>query len=121
MESRRLLFVDDEPDFLASMELLLGAHGYEVHCASDGHTALDLLKGGLRPEVMLLDYRMPGMDGAETLAGIRALGIDAPAVLVSAILDVDRVGASHGFHAALPKPLSSDDLMGVIDRLLETA
>ena len=69
-------------------------------------------------DVVLTDMRMPGMDGAQTLAGIRALGIGAPAVLVSAVLDVERVAARHGFDAALPKPLSSDDLIGVMRRLL---
>jgi CheY-like chemotaxis protein len=115
---RPLLFVDDEPDFLASMELLLGAHGYEVHPASDGNHALELLRNGLRPAAVLLDFRMPGMDGGQTLSQIRSLGIAVPAVLVSAVLDVERVAAHHGFDAALPKPLSIDDLLRVVNQLV---
>ncbi|RPI41957.1 MAG: response regulator [Betaproteobacteria bacterium] len=103
---------------MASMMLLLEAHGYEVHPAPDGNHALELLRNGLRPAAVLLDFRMPGMDGGQTLSQIRSLGIDVPAVLVSAVLDVERVAAHHGFDAALPKPLSIDNLLQVVNQLV---
>jgi CheY-like chemotaxis protein len=67
-----LLYVDDDPDIqeIAMMAFSLDPE-LEVQTASSGMEALDLLDAGLRPDLLLLDMMMPGMDGPATLAAIR--------------------------------------------------
>jgi two-component system chemotaxis response regulator CheY len=59
----RVLVVDDDPDLLDVVRLILEDEGCEVHTAQDGQRALDALRAGLEPDVILLDLRMPVMDG----------------------------------------------------------
>ncbi|MDB5893293.1 MAG: hybrid sensor histidine kinase/response regulator [Rhodoferax sp.] len=75
---RRLLVVDNEE---ADRELLvqwLTPIGFELRTAASGHDALDLLASGYRPDVVLMDLAMPGIDGWETIRRIRAAGYDKP-------------------------------------------
>ena len=58
----RVLVVDDEPDICSNLKDILSDVGYRVDCSCDGPSALELIRDG-NYDVVLLDLRMPGMDG----------------------------------------------------------
>jgi len=61
--SKSVLIIDDDAGIADALSLLLGQEGYEVKVASDGRMALELLEAQPRPQMILLDLSMPGMDG----------------------------------------------------------
>ena len=81
----RVLLVDDDADVLEAMQLVLEDSGYEVLVAAEGSKALDLLRKGAAPSVILLDLMMPGMNGRQFIAEARreALLDEIPVVVVS--------------------------------------
>jgi CheY-like chemotaxis protein len=113
-----LLVVDDEPGFRCLARRLLGREGFQVSEASSGEEALNLLDSGLRVDVLLLDYRMPGLNGGETLDALRRKGIDVPAVLISAAAEIYELAAQYGFNGAISKPCSTEAILQVIEPLL---
>jgi two-component system, OmpR family, phosphate regulon response regulator PhoB len=116
-----VLAVDDEPDFLESLALLLEVEGFRVSAASDGEEALSLFEGGLRPDAVLLDQRMPGLKGTEVLHRLRQQGHAVPAILLSASRDVEELAQQHGFDAWLVKPCSVDHLIEQLRTVLHKA
>jgi CheY-like chemotaxis protein len=76
----RVLVVDDLPDTVNSLVLLLDYHLFEVRGAPDGPTAL-ALAGVFRPDVVLLDIGMPGMDGYEVARRLKERGGKVPVVI----------------------------------------
>jgi len=68
---RRILIVDDEPNIVLALELLMKKEGYEVHTVDDGERAVQAAKE-LRPDLILLDIMMPKMDGYEVCQKIRS-------------------------------------------------
>jgi len=107
-----VLLVDDDELIQSSVQSLLEALGHRVQAAFTGEAALALLKGGLRPEVVILDMNMPGWSGAETLPRLRALCPDTPVLLSTGRADqaaMDLV-ASHAKVKLLPKPFTLKDL-----------
>ncbi|HEX8912886.1 MAG TPA: response regulator [Humisphaera sp.] len=66
-----ILLVDDNPDLLRPLELLLSVYGYEVGTADSGHAALAKMSAAA-PHCVILDYHMPEMDGMAVLRAIRA-------------------------------------------------
>ena len=74
MPLKQVLVVDDEPDIRALVSLILQKlGGFTVRAASSGREALDALRDGFMPDIILLDVMMPGMDGVQTLAEMRAM------------------------------------------------
>lgn len=71
MESIRLLLVDDEASFVETMAKRLRKRDFDVQVVTDGIAALELLAADRGVEVVILDVKMPGMDGIETLAEIK--------------------------------------------------
>ncbi|MGD0265625.1 MAG: response regulator [Candidatus Methylomirabilota bacterium] len=80
----RVLVVDDEPDAVYLLQEFLVAKGYEVLTASDGEEALRKVKEE-RPHVMLLDVRMPGMNGLEVLKRVREMDHEVGVIMVTAV------------------------------------
>ena len=68
----RALIVDDSSAMRAYLKMILKSVGFEVRDARNGQEALAVLREGERPDVMLLDWNMPEMDGFETLRAVRA-------------------------------------------------
>ena len=68
----KIFIVDDDSFLLDMYALKFSQNNFEVHTATDGAQALEKLKGGLNPDIMLLDIIMPNMDGFEMLEKMRA-------------------------------------------------
>ncbi len=80
----RVLVVDDDPEIVNVLREFLILQGYEVLTASDGRAALHVLKAH-RPHVVLLDIRMPKMNGLEALRQIRAIDQEVNVIMVTGI------------------------------------
>ena len=78
----RILIVDDEPDFLATISYWLTSRGYDVVVANGGTEALARLSGSAF-DVIFLDIVMPQLGGLETLKRLRAMGVKSPVVLLT--------------------------------------
>ena len=72
-ETANILLVDDEPGMLRYIRTLLEVDDYKVETASTGEEALQRVQKGLRPDLVLLDVLMPGIDGLETLEQLRQI------------------------------------------------
>ncbi len=106
--NRRVLIVDDETNIRRMMQIALEADGYEVEDAADGLTALELFADGSRFDAVVLDQKMPGMDGIETLRQMLRRAPGATIIMVTAFgsieLAVDAMKA--GARDFLKKPLT---------------
>ena len=114
----RVLFVDDEVEFLQLMEKRLSRRGMEVSTAPDGQSALDMLdavlaEGGEMFKVVVMDVRMPGMDGLETLRHMKAKAPELPVILLTghACMGVAVQGMDLGAYDYMLKPVSISDLI----------
>jgi two-component system response regulator (stage 0 sporulation protein F) len=83
----RLLLVDDDPGVLELLNEYLVAQGYKVELASNGEAALSAVRAA-RPDLVLLDIRMPGLDGVEVLRRLCRQDATLPVVMVTANEDV---------------------------------
>jgi len=112
---RRVLVADDDDEFRCAVADLIELDGWCVCQASDGRQALDCARE-LRPDVLLIDHRMPGLTGVEVVRKLRAERILVPVVMVSAAHDLDDLADAAGIPCRLLKPFSFDELGGVLRR-----
>jgi DNA-binding NtrC family response regulator len=117
-----ILLVDDEPGMQRYIRTLLEVDNYKVETASTGEEALELLQKGLRPDMVLLDLLMPGIDGLQTLEELRKLQPGLKVVMLSCVSDTRKVvqAIRLGAHDYLTKPFQKADLNRLIDQCLET-
>src|SRR5688572_30165350 len=102
----RLLIVDDDVEFVESLRASLVGLGYEVDRSSHGADALMAVRL-VRPDVVLLDIRMRGLNGVEVLKRIRAMDTTLPVIMMSAADDpvVIRETREIGAYGYLVKPV----------------
>jgi EAL domain-containing protein (putative c-di-GMP-specific phosphodiesterase class I)/DNA-binding NarL/FixJ family response regulator len=116
----RILVADDEPDLLELLRINLEAQGHQVQQASDGTQALALATAS-RPDLVILDVMMPGLDGLEVLRALRGQpgNADLPVVLLSARGSDSEVfeGWSSGANYYITKPFDIDDLLSFIEEI----
>jgi len=107
----RILVVDDEPRYIRAIQINLEASGYEVLAARDGQTAIELAASE-EPDLILLDIRMPGLDGYEVCQRIREFSA-VPIIMLTALAeDTDKVkGLDIGADDYVTKPFSADELL----------
>jgi CheY-like chemotaxis protein len=115
-----VLVVDDDPSVLATYGRLLRRAGYRTLTESDPCTALEDGHAGNAVDLLLLDHRMPAMDGLTLLAELRRRDCKARCILVSAYLneDVRSRAATLGVDRVLEKPVDVALLRSVIRDLL---
>ena len=82
-----LLCIDDEPSINALHEMIFGAHGYRVISATNGSQGLLLFRSE-RVDLVITDYRMPGMTGAEVAEELRSIDADLPIIMLSGFMDL---------------------------------
>ncbi|HEV8474108.1 MAG TPA: response regulator [Methylomirabilota bacterium] len=111
----RLLLVDDEAPVLEVLSEYFVGQGYAVDTAASGEEAL-IAATKRRPDLVLLDVRMPGIDGVEVLRRLRRLDASLPIVMVTANEDVDlaRETLAIGAFDYVAKPFDFTHLDGVV-------
>ncbi|MBI2502770.1 MAG: response regulator [Candidatus Latescibacteria bacterium] len=118
MAKFKLLFVDDEVDFLSTIEEFFSDLGYAVFTACNGQQGLLRLKESL-PDVVFLDISMPHMDGSETLRLIRELDPKIQVIIVSGYASerLARELLEQGAYDFFQKPIDLLQLHHTIERL----
>src|ERR1700732_3882870 len=118
--ANNILLVDDEPGMLRYIRTLLEVDNYKVETASTGEEAVERVQKGLRPDLVLLDLLMPGIDGLQTLEQLRKLQPGVKVVMLSCVSDTRKVvqAIRLGAHDYLTKPFQKSELDTVIDQRL---
>lgn len=113
-----ILLVDDEPVIIESLTYSLRREGFEVYTATEGNQALEMFQSVL-PDLVILDIRLPGMDGLEVCRRLRVYS-PVPIIMLTALgNELDRVvGLEVGADDYLPKPFSFRELLARIRSVL---
>jgi two-component system, OmpR family, phosphate regulon sensor histidine kinase PhoR len=116
----QILVVDDERDIRDGCERILGRKGHQVTKASNGEEALGFVEKTLY-DIVLLDLKMPGMDGLEVLQRIRQAHPDTLVIVITGYATVETAieAMKRGAYDFIPKPFKPDQLRIVVDRAVE--
>jgi two-component system alkaline phosphatase synthesis response regulator PhoP len=113
-----VLVVDDEPNIVDLVRSYLEQDGFRVLAAADGLSALDLVRAE-RPEVVVLDVMLPGLDGVEVCRRLRAFSDAYVVMLTARTEEIDRiVGLSVGADDYVAKPFSPRELVARVKAML---
>jgi two-component system response regulator VicR len=119
---RRLVYIEDEPEMIDLVELILNRRGFQVLGANGGHQGLELVRREL-PDLVLLDLMMPDMDGWDVYQQMKSdeMTRDIPVIVVTAkAQSIDKV---LGLHIAkvedyISKPFSPQELLDSVETVL---
>jgi DNA-binding response OmpR family regulator len=116
MARANILLVDDEAEFRETAGKLLVRRGYDVATAPDGaHAMRVVLRGGV--DAVILDVKMPGMDGIDTLRELKRIQPDLAVIILTGHLlkSTEQEGLKLGAFAYLTKPCTIADLVSTIN------
>ena len=115
-----ILIVDDNKDIQLLLSDLLEDEGYKTLIAGDGRSAIEFVKKS-SVDVMLLDVKMPGLDGIETLKRVKKVNSEMTVIMVSASGGIlDAVNAmKNGAYDYVTKPINNDDLLLTIRKAIQ--
>jgi DNA-binding response OmpR family regulator len=108
----KILLIEDEPALRRALQDALEYHGYSVLIAQDGETGLQIAEKD-KPDLIILDVMLPGLDGFEVCIRLRSSGFSAPVLILTARSEeVDRVvGLEIGADDYITKPFSTRELV----------
>jgi CheY-like chemotaxis protein len=115
MHELRVLVVDDEADIRATVSAMLEIEGYDVDEAANGADALHAIEAR-PPDLILLDMRMPVLDGWAFASELRRRGHRTPIVVMTAARDAARWASEIAATAFVAKPFGLDDLITAVER-----
>ena len=115
----RILIVEDNEDLAFGLRRTLEAQGYQVQVAGDGELAVQFSRS-LKPDLVILDLMLPGIDGFAVLSTMRREGMDSPVLILSAKgEETDKVhGLSIGADDFVTKPFGLSELLARVTALL---
>jgi len=118
--SHKILIVDDEPFSMNILGQELSDRGYAIETANDGKGALRKVESS-RPDLILLDYMMPGMTGFDVLKELRKRGNEIPVVMMTAYGTIDRAveAIKEGAYDFVTRPFEPDHINLVVQKALE--
>jgi ActR/RegA family two-component response regulator/CBS domain-containing protein len=121
MQTIRVLLVDDEEQFVKNMARILKVRGFDVSTALDGHEAMNAVKYAGGFDVVVLDIKMPGMDGIEVLGEIKKRAPDTEVIMLTGHATVESgvQAMRKGAYDYLMKPCDIDDLVEKIQEAHE--
>lgn len=115
LDSKKILVVDDDAGIRQSLARILRGSGYKVEVAADGEQAIATAES-FEPDVLLVDMRMPGIDGIETHRRLQRRFPDLVAITMTAFARPDQTeqAITDGMVSVLSKPLDIDSLMEMV-------
>ncbi|EFK08442.1 response regulator receiver domain protein [delta proteobacterium NaphS2] len=116
MEGLKVLLVDDEAVFCNNMSKLLNKRGYRVDAVNGGEEAIRMLQNDPY-DVVVLDLKMPGMNGIDTLKKMKEMGVTAQTIMLTGHggLDSAMEAVKLGAYDYIPKPCEVDELSVMIN------
>jgi CheY-like chemotaxis protein len=112
-----ILVVDDDPTILSLVAAVLPGEGYQVAVADGGREAIEIA-AQLHPTIILLDMRMPELDGWGVARELATLGLTPKIVIMSALSDrLDEIAREVGAAGYLSKPFDLDQLLAALKEL----
>lgn len=120
--SQTVLIIDDDQDIVRASHLRLRAKGYQTEAAFDGAAGLEMVNL-CRPDLVLLDVRMPKMDGIRVLQQLKSSGETKriPVVMVSASIVDQDAALESGAAFFVRKPYSSESFIAAIESAIKGA
>ena len=117
---KTILLVDDELENLRSLGEILNRFGYRVIAKPDGKSALDIVREGAEVDLVITDYRMPGMNGLEFLTTLRQVSPSVPAIMLTAYGAVETYlkSLSLGVFEYVNKPVKAKELGRIVKAAL---
>ncbi|HUI68399.1 MAG TPA: response regulator [Nitrospirota bacterium] len=113
---KTILLVDDEPEVLALHEFMLNDFGHKVIPKPTAESALFLVKEGVNVDLVITDYRMPGMNGVEFVRELRRILPSVPVLILTGDLTLE-IEPGLGVFALINKPIARIEL----DRIVKAA
>jgi nitrogen regulation protein NR(I) len=116
----KILIVDDDPQLRTSFEKVLTGEGHTVQSVASGEKGLDLCQKSL-PDLVILDIRLPGIDGLQTFKAIHEIEPKLPAIIMTAYGTTDTAieATKLGAFDYVLKPFEIPDMLSLIDKALE--
>lgn len=117
----KILVVDDEPGICHSFKKILGRYDYDVITASSGEEAVEQA-ANMRPDLVIMDINMPGMDGLETLKKLRAAHPSLTAIIMTAFSSSEKAitAMKYGAYDYITKPIDNIQLVSLVEKAIET-
>jgi len=119
----RIVAIDDEPEFIDMLQNYFGLRGYEIDVAIRGARGIEIVKEK-KPDVVLMDLKMPGIDGDEVLKLLKSMEPSPKVIFITAYDDGGKTKArllKMGAYACLDKPISSlRDLEETVNKAMST-
>lgn len=117
MKKRAILVVDDDPSILSTLAEFLDMEGFSVQTASNGAEALESVEHS-NPAVVLLDMRMPVMDGWSFVDALHGRGRQLPILVMTAAQDARKWAEEVGAAGYVAKPFDLMELLSALDRIV---
>jgi DNA-binding NtrC family response regulator len=115
-----ILVVDDEKDMVENIKRILSKEGYRIITSTDSYRASEIVERE-RPNIIVTDMRMPGLNGMELMEWIRGSGYSIPVIMITAYASIDLAveAIKKGATDFLAKPFSREDLLKKIDKAIQ--
>lgn len=120
MEQKRILLVDDNQGLQLVLQVLLQKHGYKVYQAKNGEEAIGFLASHHRVDLVVLDLRMPNINGVEFLKAKREEleNLETPVIILSGDPNAGQIAEIYGAKAYIPKGGDTNQFLDTVRKLV---
>ena len=121
IKMNKILLCEDEPDIQRTLKKILKKRGYEVRTAKDGEEAINIAKK-INPDAILLDIRMPKVDGLEVAREVRKCNTQVKIIFITAFQSPElcREAAKYNIFDYIVKPASAESILTIVNKALTT-